>query len=348
MNYDSTLLSICIGTFNRYPCLEMTINNIINELDEIPFEIIVVDGGSTDGTIKYIEEMELSKKYIRLIQHGGLLGVPKVFNDALKIALGKYIYCLPDHSLIDGKTFINSMILMENENDIAGVIQKIMITSRNYAYLSYHKKFPNLILCEQIIWRRNDINEADTSYKKHFWLMDIMLGCMIAGKVIAHTRHSSNIHIMTDHNDAMHRSAKNYGRGDKIYFNQKWEKLNQVIKAEMLMGKKIRIKVFKKIIYYFLQITNSNYFNILNNRISQNDMINIELSRCLKYGKKDDSTINFKEILVRKYNISTLDGIADWLFEKSSAFVKKDNSNVKNFYLFQQLPDSVVQKYNGT
>lgn len=61
-------VSFVIGTYNRYHFLLATINSIKKEinLNGLSSEIIVVDGGSTDGTIKWLTSQ---KDIISIIQH---------------------------------------------------------------------------------------------------------------------------------------------------------------------------------------------------------------------------------------------------------------------------------------
>ena len=75
--------------------LDKTIQSLLSELKNLKIEIIIVDGGSTDGTIDYIENLNKLNKKIKIIKHGELRGTTNVFNDSLKISNGKYIYYLP-------------------------------------------------------------------------------------------------------------------------------------------------------------------------------------------------------------------------------------------------------------
>ena len=49
-------VSVIIPSFNREKTIERCINSIINQTIA-PYEIIVVDDGSTDGTIKILENL---------------------------------------------------------------------------------------------------------------------------------------------------------------------------------------------------------------------------------------------------------------------------------------------------
>ena len=80
MKNDKPKLSICICTYNRLAHLRLTIFRIIQELKGLAFEIVIIDGGSKDGTIEFLESNELKKKVnIVLIKQKKLIGATKSY-----------------------------------------------------------------------------------------------------------------------------------------------------------------------------------------------------------------------------------------------------------------------------
>ena len=47
-------VSVVLGTYNRLSFLKATIASVRASQIDVPYEIIVVDGGSTDGTIGWL------------------------------------------------------------------------------------------------------------------------------------------------------------------------------------------------------------------------------------------------------------------------------------------------------
>ena len=96
------LISIITVVYNCVNTLEETILSVINQ-DFDNFEYIIIDGGSTDGTI------EIIKKYqdkITLWVSEPDKGIYDAMNKGIKIAKGDYVYFLGGDDLL----YINSVL----------------------------------------------------------------------------------------------------------------------------------------------------------------------------------------------------------------------------------------------
>lgn len=78
------MISIVTGTLNRLPLLPNLLKNTIYSNDKL--ELVLVDGGSTDGTIEYIKN--INHPSIKLIEVGGRSSYPHFMN--LGIESSKY------------------------------------------------------------------------------------------------------------------------------------------------------------------------------------------------------------------------------------------------------------------
>ena len=76
------MISIITGTYNRRHFLERLISNTIESNEKL--ELVLVDGGSTDGTIEYIKE--LNHPRIKLVEVGGRSSYPHYMNLAVQNA----------------------------------------------------------------------------------------------------------------------------------------------------------------------------------------------------------------------------------------------------------------------
>ena len=100
------IISIVLGSYNRLTFLRSTIASIRSNGIAIPYEIIVIDGGSSDGSINWLIKQ---KDIITIVQHnhGNWSGKPVerrswgyFMNIAFKATHGKYILMVSDDCLL--------------------------------------------------------------------------------------------------------------------------------------------------------------------------------------------------------------------------------------------------------
>ncbi len=86
---DFGLTSIVIVTYNEIGFTRQCLDSIRLLTDE-PYEIIVVDNGSTDGTVEYLRAMG----DVRLIENDSNRGFPAAANQGMAVAAGKQVLLL--------------------------------------------------------------------------------------------------------------------------------------------------------------------------------------------------------------------------------------------------------------
>ncbi len=86
---DYGLTSIVIVTFNEITFTRQCLDSIRLLTDE-PYEIIVVDNGSTDGSVEYLRAMG----DVRLIENDSNRGFPAAANQGMSVAAGKQVLLL--------------------------------------------------------------------------------------------------------------------------------------------------------------------------------------------------------------------------------------------------------------
>jgi glycosyltransferase involved in cell wall biosynthesis len=112
-------ISYVTGTFQRLPLLQKCLASVRASIPKgFTYEIIVVDGGSTDGSLEWLHQ----QPDVKLIEHGALLGIKKSFCDGCKIAQGKYVIMGNDDvEFQDTTSIVKAFVYLENNPTCGGV-----------------------------------------------------------------------------------------------------------------------------------------------------------------------------------------------------------------------------------
>jgi GT2 family glycosyltransferase len=119
--FQQPSISVVLGSYNRRRFLSAAIESVRDNGIEVPFEIIVVDGGSDDGSMKWLERQ---KDIVTIIQHnrGTFRGQPvyrrswgHFMNLGFKCSQGKYILMISDDSLLIPGSVMSGYTLFEDQ-----------------------------------------------------------------------------------------------------------------------------------------------------------------------------------------------------------------------------------------
>jgi glycosyltransferase involved in cell wall biosynthesis len=142
--------SVIVCCWNSKAYISAAVDSLLGQTDQ-DFEIVFVDGGSTDGTLEYIEQLTVNKQLIRDVRGGIALAM----NVGIQHARGKVISHL--HS---DDYYLNSRVLETVRNgfiarpqakwlfgkflnDVDGQLQPPSYAQRNYSYANLLRR--NLI-----------------------------------------------------------------------------------------------------------------------------------------------------------------------------------------------------------
>ncbi|WP_142786031.1 glycosyltransferase family 2 protein [Changchengzhania lutea] len=88
-NLNVPLVTVGIPFYNSEKYLSDAVKSTLNQT-YTHLEIILMDDGSTDASLKIAQEFEKNDKRVRVISDGENLGLPKRLNKLSKLAKGKY------------------------------------------------------------------------------------------------------------------------------------------------------------------------------------------------------------------------------------------------------------------
>lgn len=302
------MISLCIPTYNRLADLKRCLDSIIGKFGDYPYEVIIADGGSNDGTIEYVKE--LNNNHIKLIEQGKLTGITKAYNESFKIAKGDYIYIGNDDTVLFPEIFIKSCKLMDKYEQIGLVAPKdqeprhgnfpgVTLKLRNYwALLSKFHMFRASVLKE--------IGYYDENLRSYYTDDDSCLSVLTIGHTIAFTREVAMIHYRIPDQDVNLARAANLSR-EKVnkelsYLKNKWERL-RVVTNEYLRSRPMSSRKA----LYCAHIASKAYH-----------------SKALQH-------------LITK-------GLYDFLLKQSVVFKDENFDHLKDFYLIQKYPEEVIDK----
>lgn len=150
-------LSICIPTLNRASFIGETLDSIVSQIDE-KVEVVIVDGGSKDGTKEIVEGYQARFPQIRFFlsplstSGPSNSGFDKDCNLAVELAQGKYCWLMTDDDLL-----------------LPGAIQAVLQATRQaYALIIVSVEIRNVDLTKTLTARRPKM-DTDQSFPPEGW-----------------------------------------------------------------------------------------------------------------------------------------------------------------------------------
>ena len=107
-------LSIVTGTYNRLQYLQRMVQSLRHSVQSLDYEIIIVDGGSNDGTQYWCKAQD----DIKLIEQFELVGAIKAFNAGCKQAQGDYVIIANDDIEFLNYSVLAAYSYMQEHNEV--------------------------------------------------------------------------------------------------------------------------------------------------------------------------------------------------------------------------------------
>ena len=306
------MISICVPTYNRLTQLKCLLDSIFNRFGDYPYEVIIADGGSTDGTLEYLKNLDFDN--IKLIEQGELTGAVKAFNACAKIAEGDYILSGCDDIVVVPKVLIKACKLMDEEEQIGLVAPKMQeSTYGNLHAVGLIVKQYSVLFGKAHLYRSSllkDIDYWDESFRTYYVDMDAFLSIMKLGYTTIFTREVAIVHsrFREKTDDSARAVTTNImkSRQETEYLMGKWKDL-QVRSEECSCHsplKRYRAIFFERaceIMYYAKWLCP---FVEKNNKLAMK--------------------------------------LFDWFLERAAIFKDKRYDHLKDFYLAQKYPEEII------
>lgn len=174
-------LSIIVVSYNTADLTVACLDSVFSSLKTHPIqaEVIVVDNGSVDGSVKELENYGLRITDFILIKNKSNLGFGKANNAGLKKAEGKYILFLNSDTLVQDVNFKELISVMDKDEKIGVLTVKVNLEDGKIDPAS-HRGFPT-------IWR------SFTYFSKleHLTRNVPMLNRLFGGYHLSHLSHQT-------------------------------------------------------------------------------------------------------------------------------------------------------------
>lgn len=308
------MISICIPTYNRLPLLKQCLNSIFNGFRDYPYEVIIADGGSTDGTLEYLRGLDNDN--FKRIEQGKLIGATKACNACFKVAKGDYIYLCTDDFIVVPKVLVKACELMDKYPEIGMVSPKIVLERGHLHSVTRWVKRYGAILSLDFIIRASVLREMgyfDEGYYTYFIDSDTSLAVLKLGYTTIVTREVGVFHVHTKASRITDAYLKNRARRlqDVEYGRKKWMTLELKIEEYLHSPSFPPFKLNKSI-----------FFTLCCSVMYDMEWIQHFVRRCNK-------------LATRLY---------DWLLERTVIFKDKNFDHLEDFFLAQKYPDEIIKE----
>ena len=333
-------LTVVIGTRNRLPLLKKCIESLIAD-KVLSINVVVVDAGSTDGTIEYLKEA----KSIQYVLEGEACGQAQSLNRVFRTITTAYCCWLSDdNEAIPGMLRMATDILRQ-EPDIGMVALKVQDVMGNREYSPYigGLRLSGILTCNQGVLRTTVLKEVgcfDESFVDYGIDVDLTTKVLIHGYRVVFTKRIAIYHNRNHHDlpGAIDNAVRN-SRIQRSYdlFSIKYpelEKCNLAGKAEFVFAmhfNKWMTIAIRRLRSKFPKLTEAllDCRNILCGRYVSN-MDSIRNAGKPYYIDQNMKMTSYGRKIIKKYAIS------------HTFMARKDQLDIRHYHPFGQLSSKVI------
>jgi GT2 family glycosyltransferase len=194
LNTRSDYLVILVATYNRLHLLKRTLDSIAAGT-RCSHEIMVIDGGSTDGTIEYLK----SHPGITPVFQGKLLGTSRCYNQVWKQVESKYTVWLSDDTEVVEGSLDLAVSILETHPEIGMVGLKMKDTMgqwRTRPYMGFLSKY-GILNCNHGVLPTDllrSVGYFNENYRAYTIDPDLTASILCTGKRVVMTKCISVLH----------------------------------------------------------------------------------------------------------------------------------------------------------
>jgi GT2 family glycosyltransferase len=138
--HNMKLVSIIIVSYNKSKQLEDTLQSIHENLNQIDYELIVIDNASSDNNLGMIRNKFST---VKLLVNKENLGFAKACNQGAKFANSKYLLFVNSDIILKDNPVIGMLNLYSNEDNV-GIVSAQLI-NKDGSLQPSHYSFPTLL-----------------------------------------------------------------------------------------------------------------------------------------------------------------------------------------------------------
>ncbi|MDO9534686.1 MAG: glycosyltransferase family 2 protein [Bacillota bacterium] len=113
---DSKKVSIVLAAFNALEYSKVCLKSIL-EYTPLPYELVLIDNGSSDGTKEYFETLPGA----RIIRNEKNLGFARGYNQGIKASRGKYIVLINNDCIVS-ENWLSNMLSCADSDPAIGMV----------------------------------------------------------------------------------------------------------------------------------------------------------------------------------------------------------------------------------
>ena len=114
-------LSVIIASYNTKDLTLVAVSSILKQNPKVDYEIIVVDDGSTDGSVEALRQLERRSKNLKIIVNEKNLGYVRTNNKGIEVSVGKYKLLLNSDTEVK-KGALEALVEFAQTHQDAGVV----------------------------------------------------------------------------------------------------------------------------------------------------------------------------------------------------------------------------------